>query len=62
MAFVANARPGGGTTGMADSHPEILSVIIRTRILVPAEQGNQVKFLDTWERQPGAYWRRCKLP
>ena len=50
---MANARPGGGTAGMADSHPEIFPAIIRTRILVPAEQGNQVKFLDTWKSCSG---------
>ena len=50
---MANARPGGGLVRMADSHPEIFPAIIRTRILVPAEQGNQVKFLDTWKSCSG---------
>ena len=53
QAFVANARPGGGLARMADSHPETFPAIIRTRILVPAEQGNQVKFLDTWKSCSG---------
>ena len=50
---MANARPVGGLARMADSHPETFPAIIRTRILVPAEQGNQVKFLDTWKSCSG---------
>ena len=47
QAFVANARPDGQRRGAGS-----VCSTERTRILVPAEQGNRVRVPDTERSQP----------